>query len=164
MTPEFSRPVRLERIPAGGLDVSVTAEAPELAALAKRFGLAAISALSCRFHLRPVAGGAVEAAGELAARLTQVCVVSLDPFEVEMTEKFRLRFVPEGAESDDPDPEAVDEVPFPGDVLDLGEAASEQLALALDPYPRKPGATLAGATTAERENPFAALARLRTRQ
>ena len=40
------------------------------------------------------------------------------------------------------DPEAEDEIPFASGVLDLGEAAAEQLGLALDPYPRQPGVAL----------------------
>ena len=36
--------------------------------------------------------------------------------------------------------------------MDLGEAAAEQLALALDPFPRKPGASLP-ATDAEPSPP-----------
>ena len=33
-------------------------------------------------------------------------------------------------------------MPYGGDSIDLGAALAEQLALALDPYPRKPGAKL----------------------
>ena len=93
--------------------------------------------------------------------MLRTCVVSLDEFEAGVDEKFRLRFVPAGAESDDPDPESEDEVPYTGDFLDLGEAAVEQLALALDPYPRKPDAELPAAETEPPEHPFAALASLR---
>jgi hypothetical protein len=34
--------------------------------------------------------------------------------------------------------------PFEGDAIDIGEAVAQQLALALDPYPRAPGASLEG--------------------
>ena len=72
---------------------------------------------------------------------------------------FQLRFVPVGAESDDTDPESEDEIPYAGGVLDLGEAAAEQLALALDPFPRKPGAALPDDDSrALRAYPFAKLA------
>ena len=67
-------------------------------------------------------------------------------------------------ESDDADPEALDEIPYADGMLDLGEAAAEQLALALDPYPRAPGAALPEiADEAEAHRPFAALASLRRR-
>ena len=44
--------------------------------------------------------------------------------------------------------------------VDLGALAAEFLALALDPYPRKPGAEFAAPEVAEPDSPFAELARL----
>ena len=38
--------------------------------------------------------------------------------------------------------------PFDGSAIDIGEAAAQQLALALDPYPRAAGASLAGSADA----------------
>ena len=68
--------------------------------------------------------------------------------------------MPDGTEAEDDDPEAPDDIPYGGGSIDLGEAAAEQLALALDPYPRRPGAVLAETTAAADRSPFAALARL----
>ena len=89
--------------------------------------------------------------------------MSLDNFPQGVTERFQLRFVPAGQESDDEDPDAPDEIPYAGNALDLGEAAAEQLALALDPYPHKPGvAPVEADPEADMQpNPFAALTRLR---
>ena len=36
-------------------------------------------------------------------------------------------------------PTPIDEIPYEGDRIDLGEATVEQLALGLDPFPRRPG-------------------------
>jgi uncharacterized metal-binding protein YceD (DUF177 family) len=161
MTPEFSRSFSLDRLRSGGaVEVLVEANPAERAALASRFGLPAIGALRCRFVLRSVPGGSVAAEGVLEARVTQVCVVSLDPFEAGLTEQFAIRFVPEGTESEDEDPDSMDEIPFTDSTLDLGEAAAEQLALALEPYPRKPGAELPEYGE-EASGPFAALAQFR---
>lgn len=136
--PELSRPVSVNRLPH---TVVVEANEAELAALARRLDIPAVLALRCRFELRS-AGAAVLAQGVLAGRVVQSCVVTLEPVEQDVAEAFSLRFVPEGQESDDDDPEAPDEVPYQGARIDLGEAAAEQLALALDPYPRQPGAAL----------------------
>ena len=103
----------------------------------------------------------IDAVGTMAARVTQACIVSLDEFSADVTEEFSLRFVSAGYESEELDPDAVDEIPVTAGLMDLGEAAAEQLALALDPYPRKPGATLAGDTDDSTMNPFAGLARQR---
>jgi len=72
--------------------------------------------------------------------------------------------VPEGRETADPDPESDDEIPFSGGVIALGEALVEQVALDLDPFPRKAGAVLPEEAAAENVSPFAALAALRTKQ
>lgn len=164
MTPELHRLVALDRIGPNGAEVLVEAEPDELRRLADRMHLPGIAALRCDFRLRRVGGEAVEARGKLHARVTQVCVVTLDEFEGEVDESFTVRFVPEGMEDESPEPDAVDEIPYAGGAVDLGEAAAEQLALALDPYPRKPGAELPLDTPESDSNPFAALAARRARQ
>ncbi|MBU6499555.1 MAG: DUF177 domain-containing protein [Rhodospirillales bacterium] len=161
MTAELHRPLSVARIPPGGLLHEVRATAEECAALATRMAVPGIHALSCGFTLRPEPGGAVRAEGQLRARLVRVCVVSLEPFDTEVAEDFTVRFVPAGQESDDPDPESVDEIGYAGGEIDLGEAAAEQLGLALDPYPRRPDAVLPEAAAEEAGGPFAALARRR---
>jgi len=162
MTPEFSRTVPLARI-SDGMRRAVEANEAERAAVAARLGLNAVRQLRCSFHLSPAEPGAVLATGKLRARVTQTCVISLEPFETEVAEDFRVRFVPAGTESDAIDVETDDEIPYEGTALDLGDAAVEQLALALEPFPRKPGAELPE-TPEEATGPFAALARLRGRQ
>jgi uncharacterized metal-binding protein YceD (DUF177 family) len=161
MTPELHRPVSLDRIGARGLDMTVDASAAECAALAERMKLPAVHAVSCTFHLIREDRDRVLARGHLKARVTQTCVVSLDAFEADVEEVFQVRFVPSGEESDDVDPESDDEIPYEGNLIDLGEAAAEQLGLALDPYPRKPGAALTEPETEAKPHPFAALSGLR---
>ena len=94
-------------------------------------------------------------------RLRQSCVVSLEDFDSELAERFSVRFVPEGRESPELDLEADDEITYQGASIDLGEAASEQLALALDPFPRKPGAELQSVGDGPSGGAFAALGKLR---
>ena len=142
MKPELRRPVSVAEIGPSGLDSMVEASPVECVALARRMGVPAVLSFSCRFHLARAVGGVVAARGRLAALVVRTCVVSLDDFQTAVEEDFRIRFVPAGTETDNPDPEADDEIPFAGTVIDLGEAAAQQLALALDPYPRKPGAEL----------------------
>jgi len=166
---ELHRPVAIGQIGTGGLEREVVATPAECAAIAARLVVPAVGALSCLFRLTALGDGVVAAEGLLRARVTQECVVTTDPFEAEVQEAFRVRFVPEAQfvepdEEDLLDLEADDEIPYPGHHIDLGEAAVEQLALALDPYPRKPGAELGEADLpADPQDtpasPFAALAR-----
>lgn len=162
---ELSRPIPADRVGRLGLSVTVEATADECAAIARRILVPSVQALRCAWTLRTAPGGCVEAEGRLHAALEQVCVVSLDPFAVEMEEIFTVRFVPAGEESDEADdPDEPDELPIENGVLELGEATVEQLALSLDPYPRKPGAELPQEELASPLNPFAALAQLRKPQ
>lgn len=181
MTPELSRLVAPPTDRGGGhaTVVTVRAEPAELPALAARLKLPAVASLACQFALRAEGGGLVGAHGTLTARVTQTCVVTLEDFPADVAETFEVVFVPEGAAgaADDDDPMAPDEIPYGAPGIDLGEAAVQQLALALDPWPHSPGAALPasarddpddeaadGAAAAGGEakpNPFAALAALR---
>ena len=58
-------------------------------------------------------------------------------------------------------PDMPDEIVYEGINIDLGEAAAEQLALSLDPYPRHPGAALEGVEEGETAGPFGRLTGLR---
>ena len=162
--PELPRPVALDRIGPRGLTVDVEAKPDELPAIAARLHVLALASLHCAFKLRRVGASTVEAEGVLRAQVTETCVISLDPFSHGVQETFTIHFVPSGAEDDNPDPEAVDQIPYTSGAADLGEAAVEQLALALDPFPRKPGAALPDEATAETPSPFAALRVRQTRE
>lgn len=160
MIPECSRPVILDRIGPRGLDITVEATPAECGALALRMDLPAIHAMTCSFHLDREADDVIVAHGHLRAQVTQTCVITSEDFDATVEDRFRVRFVPEGTETDDIDPDADDEIPFQGNHIDLGEAAAEQLGLALDPYPRMPGAEeLPGPEEDPDPNPFAALLR-----
>ena len=160
MIPEFYRPLSLDRIGPHGLDTTIEASPAECAALAVRMQLPAVLAVSCAFHLIREGKDKILARGVLRAAVTQTCVISLDDFDVLMEEGFQVRFVPSGEESDDIDPESDDEIPFEGNTIDLGEAVSEQLGLALDPYPRLPGIEMPEVEEEPDPHPFAGLRRL----
>ena len=161
MTSELHRPIALDRIGPQGTAFAVDAEPDELSAVASRLRVVAVSMLHCAFKLRRIGGSTIEAQGVLKARVTEVCVVSLEPFDHDVHESFAVHFVPAGTEDDEPEPDAIDQIPFETGSVDVGEAAVEQLALALDPYPRRPGAELPAGLGSETATAFAALAVLR---
>ncbi len=160
MTPEFHRPLSLDRIGAQGLDITIEASPAECSALSERMNLPAVLSLSCTFHLIRESRDKVLARGVLRGHVTQICVVSLEEFDSPVEETFQVRFVPSGEEADDIDPDSDDEIPFEGNQIDLGEAAAEQLGLALDPYPRMPGVEMPAVEDEPDPHPFAALRRL----
>jgi uncharacterized metal-binding protein YceD (DUF177 family) len=164
MTPEFSRPFRLDELGSAPRIVTIEADAAERAALAKRFGLLAIDRLAADAQLIRE-GDIVRADGTLAADVVQACVASGEPVAAAITEGFSLRFVPAGHEHDAEEVELeegeLDEVDYEGGTVDLGEAAAQTLALALDPFPRAPNADEklrdAGVIGEQDAGPFAAL-------
>lgn len=170
--PEFSRIVRVDRIPASGMHLDIEAKPAERAALAGRFVIQSIDALRAEMTLRVLAGGAVvRVNGHVEAQVVQTCVVTLEPVVQMVSEDFVLSF---GAEQSDDQPMAeielsLDEEDPPDPILDgtidVGEAVAEHVALALDPFPRKPGTSFEGGGDGEveeekRPNPFAVLAQL----
>ncbi len=163
MTPEVSRPLALDRVGPAGITMLVQANPEELPAVAVRLGVPGVQSLRCEFRLRRI-GAVVEGQGDLLASLTQQCVVSLDDFDSIMREHFVVHFVPAGTEDDEPEPDVPDQIPFEGSMIDLGEAMVEQMALSLDPYPRRPGAEMPAEAMEPEQGAFAALASLRTRQ
>lgn len=139
------------------------------AAIAKSLRLQSLPALSADLSVKPWMDG-VEITGRFRATVGQICSVSLDAFEQPLEGEIEVRAVPptspqaptaDGGEIDY-DPEA----PDPPDVLaadavDLAAYVIEHLALEIDPFPRKPGATFEYQPPDEPESPFAALKALR---
>jgi hypothetical protein len=161
MIPEFSHTLPVSRIDPGGTEVTVEADAEQRSAVAHRLGLVGLEVLTCPFRLVPAGAGRIEAWGRLRARVVQTSVVTLEPFAAEIAEEFACVFVPAGTETDEIDPETEDELPYEGGNLDLGEAATEQLVLALDPYPRAPGEEVERREAESEPPPLAPLAVLR---
>ncbi|MBK1662275.1 DUF177 domain-containing protein [Paracraurococcus ruber] len=156
---EFSRPLALGRVGPEGRTETLEATAAECAALARRLGIPAVDALRATLRLTQDPDGAVRAEGRLQAAVTQDCVVTLDPVPQRVDEVFALRFLPAGREPAD-GPDDLDEIATADDIADLGDAVAEQLALALDPYPRAPGAELPAEARDAASGAFAALAAL----
>lgn len=138
--PEFSRAWPVDALPER--PVEAEADAAERAALARRFAVPEVRRLGFRAAARPWRGGVI-VEGEVEADLVQTCVITLEPVETSLRDRFERRFLPESRlDAHDPsDLDAPDPLP---DALDLGEIAAEAAALAIDPYPRKPGATFEG--------------------
>jgi uncharacterized metal-binding protein YceD (DUF177 family) len=170
VTPEWSRPEKLDAIAERERTVAIEATEAERAALAERFDLVAIDRLEARFAIRREGGDTVRASGRVRADVVQRCSVTAEPLRARVDEPVDLRFVPalEGAEDElELSADALDTVSYEGGAVDLGEAAAETMALALDPFPRAPGAAdalrAAGVISEEEAGPFGKLAALKDR-
>jgi uncharacterized metal-binding protein YceD (DUF177 family) len=166
VTPEFSRPERIDTIGERDRDVAIAATEAERAALAARFGLIAIDTLEGEFTIRREATG-IAARGRVRAAVTQACSVTGDPILARIDEPVALLFVTALGEGEEVELDAgdLDTLEYDGGAVDLGEAAAETMALALDPFPRSPGAEAAlraaGVISEEEAGPFGALAGLK---
>jgi len=165
----LSIPVPVQEIGANGHPVSYAADAEARTELADRFGLRDVSELTLEGRLKEESDGSYTFRGTISAKVVQTCVVTLDPVENEVEEPISLRFVSEErleapAREVMVDAEEEEETePLPGDVIDLGEAVAEQFGVALDPYPRKPGAVMTPGRDQDDTgpgNPFAVLRNL----
>jgi len=147
--PVISRPVNIAGIGAVGTVERIEITEEERKALAAALGLVDVPALSAEVRLKRDRGRAIHVDGRLTAEVVQDCVVSLEPVRQTIDEPLSLRFIESnpGATSeagtvdieptgDDP-PEIVH-----GAILDLGPVLIEHFILAIDPFPRAPGAEL----------------------
>lgn len=176
----FQRSIPVHDLPAAGRHFQISARPEECLELARRFDLEAVRALSAEGVVRPEAlGRRVRLQGRLVADVVQTCVVSLDPVAAHIDVPFERLY---GWDVGEDDEEGAGEEVFldlagelpeerlTSDNLDLGAAAAEQLALELDPYPRKPGAMFTGcadggdaSTTEPTGRSLAALSRWRNK-
>jgi len=161
MNPEFSHRLPLAQVPAAGRDLRLEAGPAERAALAHRLGLLTLHALTADLHVVPDAEGAIQVTGRMTAELDQACGVTLVPVRQSVEEPVAWRLLPEGMEPSDGE-EDPDDIESEQGVADLGEALAQQLSLAVDPYPRAPGAELAREIgDQDSHGPFAALLKLK---
>ena len=164
----ISYPIDVRRLPQKGFPVVVEPDAKARAELARVHGLVSVESFRAELLFTAWKRGGVSVTGNVRARIVQQCVVTLEPVEADIDEKIDLVFVPEGSalardtieegelvlSADGPDlPET-----FDGVSIDAGAVAEEAFALAIDPYPRKPGAELPSTGPDDREgSPFATL-------
>ena len=166
MTPEWSHPERVDTIGEQPRTVLIAADADQRAALARRFGLVAILRLEANFALRREGEG-VLATGRVSADVTQACSITDEPLAALVDEPVELRFVEDMADGEEVElsEDALDTMPIEGGAIDLGEAAAETMALALDPFPRSSNAAAAlkaaGVIGEDELTPFNAFAGLK---
>ena len=174
----FSRVIDVAQAEDKPLRMTISASEAECAELAGLNDIPAIANLVASFEVMAAGRDRFQVTGEVKARVTQVCVVSLEPFQHDVVQPVEVTFASPGeverAEAayarrheEDPDAENIPEPPDPiiNGQIDLGDLACEELALALDPYPRKEGVEFVPETTEADDiaevSPFAALAKLK---
>jgi uncharacterized metal-binding protein YceD (DUF177 family) len=160
-TYEFSRPFPTDKLRDRQVQEKIEATQEECEALAARLEIVAIKDFRAVLDMQRVHSGAtVEVKGLIDADVVQNCVVTLEPFESHIREEVEAYFVkpetiPDVTEVDVEDDRSPEPIGKDGEI-DLGELAAQHLSLALDPYPRKPGAVFDAVKVSGNEEPVEA--------
>jgi uncharacterized metal-binding protein YceD (DUF177 family) len=134
---ELHRPLEVARVATLGSHEKISADARECIALAKRFQVPKIHAVSAELKAKSWRGGGMKISGQAFIDLDQESVVSLEVFRSQTTIPVERYFLNIPAGEDNESEQDID--PIVNGVIDLGEVIAETIALELDPYPRMPG-------------------------
>ena len=168
---DWGRKVRLAELAQGPVRLSLRPDDAERARLARSLRLEALPKLAAEVEVRPWLDGA-ELLGRFQAEVTQICGVTLEPFDTALDGEIEVRVLPAGspnAPEDSTGEVALDlEAADPpdelaGEEIDVCAYVVEHLALEIDPYPRKPGVEFDYVPEPPSDSPFAALGALKRR-
>jgi len=173
--PEFSLVIALADVGDRARNFRFKPSEEERAAIAARLDLLTLTRFEGEGRVRPWRKAGLVFEGHFIADLTQACVVSLEPVADHLEADFIVHYLPqdmidewEKKQAEDGDiiidsenDEPVD--PIVNGMIDVGESAVQQLALSVNPYPRKPDASFEppASAAAPKENPFAVLEKLK---
>jgi uncharacterized metal-binding protein YceD (DUF177 family) len=163
--------VTSHEVPEGGLELRIEATPDERLRLADYLDVPSVESMTAALSVTRWRGRGLAVRGTARARVTQSCVVTLDPVEGVIDEEVETYFAPDVAPRlSGPMPEAaevpdIDVEPLINERVDIGALICEHLAIGLDPYPRKQGVDFQtggdNGDEEEKSGAFAALASLR---
>lgn len=169
----WTHPIRLSEVARGAMKVRLEPDAEVRAQIAKDLGLESLPALTGDLFVKVWLDGA-QITGRFKGVVEQLCGITVETFEQPVSGEVEIHVVPAGSphaplESEggeiDLDPDAPDPPDvLEGDTIDLAAYLIEHLALAIDPFPRKPGAVFDYVPETPEESPFAALKRLKDKE
>nr|WP_313521404.1 DUF177 domain-containing protein [Brevundimonas diminuta] len=161
----YSDPVRLHQIGAS-LSRRLEPDAEARQRIARALNLKSLDRFEADMEVTATVSG-WRLTGRVVADAVQSCVLTLEPLPVHVDDRFEINLVEavdtapsdEGEidlELDDDSPDVVE-----NGQIDLGQYAVEQLALHLDPYPRKDGAVFEQPPEPGEISPFGVLRALK---
>ncbi len=167
----FAHSYNLARLGHAGDEVCLAADPAQRAAIAKWAGILGVEKWDAWVKIKKLASNHFGLNFHLAADVIQSCVVSLEPVPGHLERDFsrELVFVPRHRPAETVSETVLDiaEEEGPEEIqslhVDLAAPVLEEFTLALDPYPRRPGAEFAPQTEPSdgSGSPFAALKALK---
>jgi len=169
MNPPIQKFYNLADLSAAGDEVAIAASGDDLLRLAQWAGVEAVARFEARIALSKLSQTRFSYEAELSADIVQSCVVTLEPVRSHIARSLsRTLHLTTGraahreetivlAPGDDDTPEDIESPRY-----DLATPLLEELALAIDPYPRAPGVAFEApaAEPPADESPFAILKKL----
>lgn len=161
----YSDPVRLHQIGAS-LSRRLEPDAEAHQRIARALNLKSLDRFEADLEVTATVSG-WRLTGRVVADAVQSCVLTLEPLPVHVDDRFEINLVEAvdtppsddgeiDLELDDDSPDVVE-----NGQIDLGQYAVEQLALHLDPYPRKDGAVFEQPPEPGEISPFGVLRALK---
>lgn len=160
----LSEPVRMNQVGVS-LTRVLSPDEETRRRIAKSLQLQSLDSFEAEMTIAPNTEGWI-LSGRLKAHAVQSCGLTLEPLPVDINNRFSIQLletaVEEGDEIDlSPDDEGADVIE--NGRIDLGQYALEQLVLALDPFPRKPGAEFVQPEEPTEISPFAVLKAMKSK-
>ena len=156
----LSESIRLNEI-GKGLDRTLEPDAAVRTRIARSLDLASLDAFVAELSVRPADNAGYRLTGRVRASAVQTSGITLEPLPVEIDQRFSVDLVEtlDAPEEDEIEVSVDDDAPdlIEDGRIDLGQYAVEQLALNLDPFPRKPGAEFVQPEEPAEISPFAVL-------
>ena len=160
----LSTVIDVDSLPFAGPQIcKIDCDESECAALAARFGFAAVARLSARLKVKRAGPGHWNVTGKLQAEVTQLCGVTGEPVPESVDFTIEERYCRASEEGTDIDVSLDGFEPLVDGAIDLGEVVAQTLAISVNPWPRSVDAPHSFAVgESEKEHPFAGLAALKS--
>lgn len=154
--------ISIRKLPPAGEWIELPVQSGDLGILADEIGVMSCSELKAKFRVKRYRKHGVTVIGEFFARIEQECIATLDPVNSHIKGGFDRQFLPQ-QESDYTVPEIIDgeivldpeadDIPdlLEGDEINLWEVLSEEMILAINPFPRSDNAPKQTAQTPKKE-------------
>jgi len=176
---ELSRPVAVADLGNLEFEMDILPSEKELLAVGARLKVDSLDIFGAKVFLKLLPSGEVRLNATFKARVSQICSITLQPVENEISSEFTTTYAHDADEDWGHDEEEFADMdtdieppePIVDGKIDIGEAIVEQLALEIDPFPRVKGATFDGYSTGPvgkddvlraKKNPFAVLSKLKS--
>ncbi|WP_438852329.1 YceD family protein [Brevundimonas nasdae] len=161
----YSETVRVNQIGAG-LSRTLEPDADARKRIARALDLQGLEDFATDISITPTPSTSEwTLKGRVTAHAVQTCGLTLEPLPVDVDRRFSIQLVEAAPQETDEIEVTLDEEDadlIEDGKIDLGQYAVEQLALSLDPFPRKPGAEFVQPEEPKEISPFAALKALKS--